>query len=59
MPKTKILTIGSAVIDLIFQGKIFSQRVKDNRLSLAYGGKYVADNYYQFFGGGRLMRLCL
>ena len=52
MPKTKILTIGSAVIDLIFQGEIFTQRVKDNRLSLAYGGKYVADNYYQFFGGG-------
>ena len=52
MTKTKILTIGSAVIDLIFQGKIFTQRTKNDRLSLAYGGKYVADNFYQFFGGG-------
>ena len=52
MPKIKILTIGSAVIDLIFQGRIFSQRAEEGRLSLAYGGKYVADNFYQFFGGG-------
>lgn len=52
MPKIKILTIGSAVIDLIFLGKIFTQRIKGDRLSLAYGGKYVVDNFYQFFGGG-------
>ena len=52
MTKSKILTIGSAVIDFIFQGEIFSQRTEGNRLSLAYGGKYVADNFYQFFGGG-------
>lgn len=52
MTKIKVLTIGSAVIDLIFQGEIFTQRTKDDRLSLAYGGKYVADNFYQFFGGG-------
>lgn len=48
----KILIIGSAVVDLIFQGEIFEQRRAGNRLSLAYGGKYVVDKLYQCFGGG-------
>jgi len=48
----KILVIGSATIDLIFQGAVFSQRKKDGRLSLADGGKYIVDNLYQSFGGG-------
>lgn len=48
----RILVIGSATIDLIFQGEIFAKRKQDNRLSLAYGGKYVVENFYQFFGGG-------
>lgn len=52
MKNGKILIIGSAVVDLIFQGEIFSKRKERNRLSLAYGGKYVVDNLYQAFGGG-------
>lgn len=51
-PSEKILVAGSSVVDLIFQGRIFSTRKKDNRLSLAFGGKYLAENFYQCFGGG-------
>jgi ribokinase len=48
----RILVIGSATVDLIFQGAIFQKRKEGDRLSLAYGGKYVVENFYQFFGGG-------
>lgn len=48
----KIIVLGSATVDLIFKGKIFDEREVKNRLSLALGGKYVVDEFYQYFGGG-------
>jgi len=52
MKLAEILLAGSGVVDLVFQGKEFDQRKKGNRLSLAFGGKYTPDNFYQLFGGG-------
>lgn len=46
----KIITVGSATIDLYFQDDQLPQ-VK-NRLSLAYGGKYTAENFVLATGGG-------
>jgi len=48
----KILVVGNATLDLIFQGQIFSERKQGDRLSLAYGGKYVVDKMFHSFGGG-------
>ena len=50
--KGKITILGSATVDLIFKGKIFDEREVKNRLSLALGGKYIVDEFYQYFGGG-------
>ncbi len=52
MKEKSVLVIGSAIVDLIFQGKVFQERWQKKRLSLASGGKYVVDKFYQFFGGG-------
>jgi sugar/nucleoside kinase (ribokinase family) len=52
MSTLKVLVIGSATVDLIFRGSIFSKRKIKDRLSLAYGGKYAVEEFYQFFGGG-------
>jgi len=48
----KILVSGSSVVDLIFKGEVFAKRQKNGRLSLAFGGKYVPEEFYQRFGGG-------
>lgn len=48
----KILTSGSCVVDLLFKGKAFEEREKKGRFSLAFGGKYVADDFLQCYGGG-------
>jgi ribokinase len=52
MKKAKILVAGSSVVDLIFKGKVFSDRTKKGRLSLAFGGKYVPEEFFQVYGGG-------
>lgn len=52
MKKTKILVTGSTVVDLVFKGKVFSERTKKGRLSLAFGGKYVPEDFFQLYGGG-------
>lgn len=52
MRKEKIVLLGSATIDLIFKSKLLDKREKSGRLSLALGGKYIADEFYQLFGGG-------
>lgn len=49
---TKILTVGSATLDLFFQADDFPEIKEGTRLSLAYGGKYVADSFDLAFGGG-------
>ncbi len=48
----KILTVGSATLDLFFQSNNFPEINDGMRLSLAYGGKYVADSFDLAFGGG-------
>ncbi len=48
----KILTSGSCVVDLLFKGKAFEEREKKDRFSLAFGGKYLADEFLQCYGGG-------
>jgi fructokinase len=50
--KRKILVAGTSVVDLIFKGQVFQKRQKKDRLSLALGGKYVPEEFYQRFGGG-------
>ncbi len=50
--KQNILTIGSATLDLFFQSNDFPEIEKGMRLSLAYGGKYVADEFAICLGGG-------
>jgi len=50
--RTKILVTGTSVVDLIFKGDVFKERKKKNRLSLAFGGKYVPEKFFQRFGGG-------
>lgn len=52
MRKEKIVILGSTTIDLIFKSKLLDKRKKGGRLSLALGGKYIADEFYQLFGGG-------
>jgi ribokinase len=52
MKKAKFLVTGSNVVDLVFQGQVFDKRTKKGRLSLAFGGKYIPDYFYQSFGGG-------
>lgn len=52
MKNNKILIAGNSVIDLIFKSKVFDQRIKNRRLSLALGGKYISEELRQFFGGG-------
>ena len=47
-----ILIAGNCVTDLIFKGKVLDKRAVGNRLSLAFGGKYVVDELYQCNGGG-------
>lgn len=47
-----ITSIGSATIDLFFQGGKFT--LVDNRLSLAIGGKYRSENFTESLGGGGL-----
>lgn len=49
---TTLLVCGNAVVDLIFKAKVFSKNMINNRLSLAFGGKYVAEDFFQFYGGG-------
>lgn len=49
---TKIITVGSATIDLYFQDDEFPEIKDGSRLSLAYGGKYSADQFFQSVGGG-------
>lgn len=48
----KLLVAGNTVVDLIFKGKVFEERKKKGRLSLAFGGKYVPDEFFQCYGGG-------
>lgn len=48
----KILVAGSCVVDLIFKGKVFQERTRNDRLSLAFGGKYVPEEMHQCYGGG-------
>jgi len=48
----KILVSGSCVVDLIFKSKVFKTRMKKGRLSLASGGKYVSEDFFQVYGGG-------
>lgn len=48
----KILVAGNAGIDLYFRSQILTDRVVNERLDLALGGKYLAEEFYQFFGGG-------
>jgi len=50
--KQQILTVGSATLDLFFQSNDFPEIEKGMRLSLAYGGKYIADEFAICPGGG-------
>jgi len=52
MSLPKLVVAGSSVTDLIFKGKVFQERKKKDRLSLAFGGKYVPEEFHQRFGGG-------
>jgi len=52
MNSPKILVAGNSVVDLFFLGKSLQEREKNNRLSLALGGKYIVDEFFQYFGGG-------
>jgi ribokinase len=48
----KILVAGNCVIDLVFKGKVFEERKEKDRLSLAFGGKYIPQEFFQCYGGG-------
>ncbi len=48
----KILTVGSASLDLFFKSNDLPESQDGLRLSLAYGGKYVAKEFCQAVGGG-------
>lgn len=52
MRKERIVILGSTTIDLIFKSKLLDKRKRGDRLSLALGGKYLADEFHQLFGGG-------
>ena len=45
-----LISVGTISIDLYFKGKNFT--FKDNRFTLAVGGKYVADHFDFKIGGG-------
>lgn len=45
-----LVCIGDIVVDLYFKGESLTE--KDERFSLAIGGKYQADAFYQGLGGG-------
>lgn len=47
-----ILIAGNSIIDLVFRAKAFDTRLRNDRLSLALGGKYVVDEFHEFIGGG-------
>jgi sugar/nucleoside kinase (ribokinase family) len=52
MNKGKVLTIGSATLDLFFHSDNYPEIPEGGRLSLAYGGKYIADDFSLSLGGG-------
>lgn len=52
MQLVKILSIGSATLDLFFQSDNLPETKEGTRLSLAYGGKYIAENFAESVGGG-------
>lgn len=52
MNSAKILSIGSATLDLFFQSDDLPETKDCMRLSLAYGGKYIAPNFAESVGGG-------
>ena len=52
MQPIKILSIGSATLDLFFQSDDLPEAEDGMRLSLAYGGKYIAKNFAESIGGG-------
>lgn len=52
MQSLKILSIGSATLDLFFQSDNLPETKDGMRLSLAYGGKYIAENFAESVGGG-------
>ncbi len=45
-----LITIGSISIDMYYRGDSLTQ--KDGRFSLAIGGKYLVDHFYEGLGGG-------
>lgn len=45
-----LISLGTAVIDLYFRGESLTS--DDERFSLAIGGKYFADHFYEGLGGG-------
>jgi len=48
----KIISIGSATLDFFFQSDVLPETKDKTRLSLAYGGKYIADHFTESVGGG-------
>ena len=52
MKTMKIISIGSATLDLFFQSTELPETKDGLRLSLAYGGKYVASYFTEAVGGG-------
>ena len=48
----KIITVGSATLDLFFKSGDWPETKNRQRLSLAHGGKYVAREFNQSIGGG-------
>lgn len=48
----RIITVGSATLDLFFKSNDLPESQDGRRLSLAYGGKYVAKEFCQAVGGG-------
>jgi sugar/nucleoside kinase (ribokinase family) len=52
MKSIKILSVGSATLDLFFQSDNLPETKDGMRLSLAYGGKYVAKKFAESIGGG-------
>jgi len=49
---SRILVAGNSVVDLIFRGETFSKRREKDRLCLAFGGKYVPEEFFECYGGG-------
>jgi len=52
MTPLKFLSVGSATLDLFFQSDNLPEIENGMRLSLAYGGKYIASNFAESIGGG-------